>query len=63
MVAPSCVAWLHTVVMVFAPAFRAMPADAIPEVTAVPLTVTVAVGSAVVGVTVMDVVLFPTDAV
>jgi hypothetical protein len=37
--------------------------DAVPEATAVPLTVTVDVGSLVVGVTVTDVVVLLTDAV
>ena len=60
MVAPSCAVTM--VVMVFAPAFKAMAADAVPEVTAVPLTVTVAVGSLVVGVAVNEVMLFATDA-
>ena len=40
-----------------------MRAAAVPDVTAVPLTFTVAAGSLVVGVTVSDVVLLPTDAV
>jgi hypothetical protein len=38
-----------------------MEPDAVPEVTAVPLTVTVAVGSCVVGVTVTDATALPTD--
>ena len=40
-----------------------MPPDADPLVTAVPLTLTVAVASATVGVTVMEVTALPTAAV
>ena len=54
-VAPS---WAVTVaVMVLAPTFNGIVPDAVPELTAVPLTVTVAVASAVVGVAVIEVVL------
>ena len=42
-----------TVVMVFAPTFNAIGADALPEATAIPLTVTVDVGTAVTGVIVI----------
>ena len=59
-VAPSCA--VTTVVMVFGPAISGIAAEAVPEVTAVPLTVTVAVASAVVGVTVNEEMPFPTDA-
>ena len=47
--------------MVLAPAARAMLADAVPGVTAVPFTVTVALGSCGVGVTVTDEVALITD--
>ena len=42
--------------MVFDPYAKGMAADAVPDTTAVPFTVTVAVGSVVVAVTVTDVV-------
>ena len=42
-----------TVVMVLAPTFKAIGADAVPEVTAVPFTFTVDVGTAVTGVMVI----------
>lgn len=51
------------VVMVLGPTTKAMLPDAVPEVTAIPFTVTVAVASAVVGVTFTDVVALLTDAV
>ena len=51
-VVPSCD--VTTVVMVLSPLAKAMLPDAVPEVTAVPFTVTVALGSSVVGVTVTD---------
>ena len=60
-VAPSCA--VTTVVMVFAPVFKFIAADAVPEVTVVPLTFTVAVALLVVGVTVMEVTVLPTLAV
>ena len=47
-------------VIVFAPTDKGMAADADPEVTVVPFTFTVAVGSTVVGVTVTDVVALVT---
>ena len=49
--------------MVFEPTFSVIAAEAVPDVVVVPFTVTVAVGSAVVGVTVIEAALFPTDAV
>ena len=42
-------------VMVFAPTFKFTGAEAVPDVTAVPLTFTVAFGSEVLGVTVIEV--------
>jgi len=42
-----------TTVMVFAPTAKGMPADALPEATAVPFTVAVATVLVGVGVTVM----------
>ncbi|ERK16418.1 hypothetical protein L579_4328 [Pantoea sp. AS-PWVM4] len=45
-----------------APAVRLMAAEAEPDVTAVPFTVTVALESVVVGVTVMVETLLATDA-
>jgi len=41
-------------VTIFVPTFIGILADAVPDVTVVPLTVTVAEGSLVVGVMVMD---------
>ena len=61
MVTPSCA--VTAVVMVLFPAARAIALEAVPEVVAIPLTVTVAVGSATVGVTVMEVTELATDAV
>ena len=55
---PSCA--VTNMVMVFAPTINGIAADAVPEVTAVPFTVTVAFGSVVVGVTVTDVMAFVT---
>lgn len=49
--------------MVLSPFAKAIPPDAVPEVTGVPFTVTVALGSCVVGVTVTDVVMLLTVAV
>ena len=54
-VVPSCA--VTTVLIVVWPTAKAIGPDAVPEVTAVPLTVTVAVGSCVVGVTVTDAVV------
>lgn len=39
----------------FAPGLSAIGADAVPDVTGVPFTVTVAVGSVTVGFTVVDI--------
>ena len=50
-------------VIVFEPTDKGMLADGEPEVVTLPLTVTVAVESLVVGVTVMDDVAFETAAV
>ena len=56
--------WAVTiVVMVFDPTFKAIGAEAVPEVTAVPLTVTVDVGTAVKGVMVMVAAPFTTSSV
>ena len=52
-----------TMVIVFAPTIKGMLADADPEVVAVPFTAMVAVGSATVGVTVMEVMELPVPAV
>ncbi len=60
-VAPSCAVTI--VVMVFEPTARLIGADAEPLATVVPFTVTVAVASLTVGVTVTLVVAFETDAV
>ena len=49
--------------MVFEPTFRGMAAEAKPGVVAVPLTVTVALGSLVAGVAVIEVVVLDTLAV
>ncbi len=51
------------VVIVFVPTVNAIAPDATPDVTVVPLTLTVAVASVVVGVTVIDDVAFGTLAV
>ena len=53
MVIPSCA--VITVVMVFEPTANAIGADAVPHITAVPFTFTVAADTEVVGVRVMDV--------
>jgi len=58
---PSCAVTI--VVIVFGPPTRAMLPDAVPELTATPFTVTVAVASLVVGVTVTDEMAFTTDVV
>ncbi len=60
-VVPSCAVTI--VVMVFGPTARFIGADAEPLATVAPLTMTVAVASLTVGVTVMLVVAFGTDAV
>ena len=52
-----------TVVIVLLPPSKGRLADAVPEVTAVPLTVTVAVGSVVVGVIVTEVTELPKGSV
>ena len=52
-----------TVVTVLAPTFRAIAPEALPLVVATPLTVTLAVASATVGVTVSEVVALLTLAV
>ena len=49
--------------MVLSPGVKAILPDAVPEVTAIPFTVTVALGSCVIGVTVTDDVAFGTAAV
>ena len=49
--------------MLLLPTLRAMGAEALPEVTAAPLILTVAFASFTVGVTVMEVVALPTLAV
>jgi hypothetical protein len=60
-VTPSCAVTI--VVITFPPTLKAIGPDAVPDVTAVPLTVTVAAASLVVGVTVMLVVALLTLAV
>ena len=57
-VAPVCA--VPTMVMVLAPTAKVMAAEGFPEVTGVPFTVTVAVLSASVGVTVMLLIEFGT---
>jgi hypothetical protein len=42
------------VLITFVPKFKGIAAEGLPDVTAVPFTVTVAVGSAVVGVSVKE---------
>jgi len=49
--------------MVLAPTLKAMVPEALPEVTIVPFTIMVALTSALVGVTVMEVTPFTTLAV
>jgi len=61
-VVPSC-AVTTVVIVVAVPAARAIAPDAVPEVTATPLTFMVAFGSAAVGVTVTDAVALATDVV
>ena len=61
MVDPSCA--VTKTVIVFDPTANVIAAEALPDATAVPFTVTVAVGSATVGVTVMDVVPLATISV
>ena len=58
---PSCA--VTTVLMVVWPTAKAIAPDAVPEVTAVPFTVIVALASCVVGVTVTDAVALLTDVV
>ena len=52
-----------TVVIVLAPTLKAMAPEVPPDATVVPFTVTVEPAAATVGVTVIDVVEFDTDAV
>ena len=52
-----------TVVMVFVPTLKGMPADGKPDDTNEPFTVIVAFGSAAVGITCIDVVVFDTTSV
>jgi len=52
-----------TVVIVLGPTAKAMLPDAVPELTAISSTFTVAVASLVVGVTVSDVIALPTATV
>ena len=54
---------MTTVVIVFGPTFRGIAADAVPETTANPFTVIVALGSLAVGVAVVEVVVFKVLAV
>ena len=61
MVTPSCA--VTTTVIVFAPIDKGMAAEAVPDVTAVPFTVKVAVGSTVEASTLTDVVALVTRAV
>ncbi len=49
--------------MVFVPTAKGILAEAVPDITAVPLTVTVEVGTLVVGVTVTDATALLTDVV
>ena len=51
------------VMVVLAPSAKAIAPDAVPEITAAPFTVTFALGSTVVGVTVTDAVALLTDVV
>ena len=60
-VVPFCA--VTTVVITLLPTERFIDPEAVPLVTEVPFTVTVAVASATVGVTVMEVILLATDAV
>lgn len=59
-VLPSCAVTL--MVITFIPGFMLTGADAVPDATGVPFTVTVAVGSVVVGVTVVDITVAGTAA-
>ena len=52
-----------TTVIMLLPTLKEIDPDADPDVTAVPLTVIVAPESLLVGVTVMDVMALPTEAV
>lgn len=60
-VLPSCA--VTTVVMVLLPRFKVIACEAAPDATDVPFTVTLAVGSLVVGVTVTDATVLATLAV
>ena len=60
-VEPSCAVTI--VVMALAPMLKVIAPEGLPEVTVVLFTVTVAVGSAVVGVTITEVMAFPTASV
>jgi hypothetical protein len=60
-VVPSCA--VTTVVIVLAPTFKLMLPLALPDATAVPLTVTVALAWLTVGVTVIDETALATDCV
>ena len=60
-VVPSCA--VTTIVIILLPTIKGMAADGVPEGTTTPLTLTVAVASLVVGVTVIDVVALLTDVV
>ena len=60
-VVPSCA--VTTVVIILPPTARGIDPDGLPLATGVPFTVIVAVGSAAVGVSVIEVTLFATDAV
>jgi len=60
-VLPSCA--VTVVVIVLAPTARAIAPEAVPLVVAAPSTLTLAVESATVGVTVSEVVALPTEAV
>ena len=61
LVTPSCA--VITVVIVFAPILSGIACDNTPELTALPLTMMVAVGSVVAAVTCTDDTLLPTVAV
>ena len=61
MVVPSCA--VTTVLMAFGPTFNAIGPEAVPDVTAVPLTVMVALALVAVGVTVIEASPLPTPAV
>ena len=55
---PSCTVTM--ILIVFAPTFKGIAADAVPDATVVPFTFSVAFGSVVVGVTVTDVTVLVT---